>query len=194
MKLVFAAAVLITTTGAASAAPTPLYDAFLKYCVATNGEFGAVNKLATSEHLVREGAGVLRGTIEALRWVGKDMEVMVGPMHRLATSEDGKTVVRPLKPPGAKAETCSIRLYTDRDESGAAIAQWAAVPALDRPDALEFGDDINVVYRFRGDPRISVGYSDEASAVRAGGFWSVHYCKKGNRSDVDITHFFMPAD
>lgn len=191
------AAVMIALAFAAGCAhqppePTPLYDAFAKYCVATGARTDAVEKAVTADGGVLQDVHVEIVKIESTTWKLGNILVVAGPARVLRQGPDGKPVLAELAPPGSKADNCGIRTLSENDASRAPIAQWAGVPPLVTDDAKRFGDDLNDKYYFRIAEGRHVPEGDRVTAVKSGGAWFVLYWRRGKDTGVTLRHYYMP--
>jgi hypothetical protein len=195
MKLVLITPLLLA--GCAHKPPpyTPLYDAFQKYCVATGGQFEAVNKAATADGFKLLGEPVYSPfKIDSRSWQRGRDHISIGPLHRRKANADGNSELVAYDPPGTIAEHCTVTMTSEREESQASFAKWGVVPFA-RPGILEkTGDDINDSYSFRieNGKHLPVG-RDLVAAVNAGGYWQTTYWKRGKEYGAWLHHFYLPA-
>jgi len=181
------------------AEPPKLYAMFQKYCVATDGQFAAVDRAATADGFVNhQGQGVLANLfhIESVTWQkGKDI-ISIGPLHRMVKGADGTLIPASYEPPGARAEACSITIATAKDDSQEAIARWAGVPVQHNPKAAEIGDELSDRYGFRieNGKHVATGnYWDRSADAAVAGSWSILFYKRGAEYGVSLQHIYMPA-
>lgn len=177
--------------------PKTLFAMFQKYCVATEGQYAAVDKAATEDGFVNlQGKLVVAKlfNVESNSWQKKKDTVSVGPLHNIKSTPDGKVETVAWDPPQSKAEFCSVNIQRDRDDSQAIFAKWAGVPVWHSPRAAEAGDEISDSYNFRIENGKHVLeerrlYSKEAITA---GTWSATMYKRGSEYSMSIKHYYVP--
>lgn len=199
VKVFFVTLLLSGCAHKAPPPPTPLFDAFQKYCVATEGRWEAVDKAATADGFRRNGEPVFSPfPIDSTTWQLHKSVIVVGPASMSRAGPDGNMHRVEWYPPGSKAETCGIRIVSDTDNSQAAIAKWTGVPTDKQfQDPKKWGDSLNDKYTFRLEHGRHVaaaqGSPDYIEAVKNGGTWWVLFYRRGSETGVSIRRHFMPS-
>jgi len=174
---------------------TKLYEMFQKYCVATGGQFDAVDKAAATDGFVNRTPLENLLHIESTTWVKGRDHITVGPGHRVKLGADGTDQPWPYDPPQTKADGCYVTLRADHDDSQALIAKWAGVPANKRPSGIKATvDPLDRSYAFRieNGKHIAVRYDEQPSAIKSGGYWDLQFYVRDNDYTVGGHHYYLP--
>ncbi len=175
--------------------PTPLFDAFQKYCIATGGETEAVDKAATADGFKRVRPSVVPVMFESTSWNLGTTNISVGPTVTLRADGNGEMHPVPLEPAGSKMDFCLVKIVDEHDMSQAVAAKWAGVPAIFEPNPLRYGDSINDKYSFRieNGRHVTLGLSaqERLDAVKNGGVWGMHFYRRGKETGMSFSHHTM---
>lgn len=176
--------------------PTTLFAMFQKYCLATGGQYEAVDQALTADGFKKDKKGPMAEImqIKSISWrKGKD-SVGIGPGSRYVDDGNGKMVLKPYEPATAKVEDCGVTIERETDDSQAAFARWAAVPAKRNPALAksigeQFRDDYN--YQIVDGKHVPfVGDWNETAAYA--GTWRALVYKRDTEYGVSMSHIYVP--
>jgi hypothetical protein len=170
---------------------------FQKYCLATGGQYEAVDQALKADGFKKDKHGPMAEItqIQSISWRKEKDSVGIGPGRRYVDDGNGKMVLKPY-PAGAKVEDCGVTIERDTDDSQAAFARWAAVPAQrDAALAKLIGEQFRDVYNFQivdGKHVRSVGFGQWDEKAALAGSWGVLVYKRDTEYGVSMSHIYVP--
>lgn len=189
-RLALAAVLLLLTPVAALAEDPPLYATFLKVCVATDGDPGAVQdavdalggKSINTPDDLEPGSAVSIASWD-YRMSGVDMTVVAGT----------QSIPDPNGGPPRSATACIVQAQP-RDDMGAfAIKQWVGVP----PTHIETRETTVTRFDFRAGggthTAVPADRSAYSAAISAGQIWSLVLRQTQLSTSVQLIHIVPEA-
>ncbi len=181
-------AALAMFAGPAAAADASLFDAFQKYCVATNAEIDAVAAAVGRDHAIPDEINVeVKPGSKMLQWDIPNLDYALSVT--VVAGEPGSSM-----PPGTHSAVCTVLGKTDATTSLAALRAWVGIPPGEQTSVKGV---VTYKYAFvqQGNTHTALPFGSDPAfddAVEHGGAWRL--VAMGNPSDgfFALSHYFVP--